>query len=215
MEYSNRNDMKTGTTTIGIVCKDGLVLAADKRATSGYLISYKKFDKIMPITDTIAVTVAGTVSDVQLLTKYLKAELKLKDIRTGRETTVKEAANLLANFVYSNIRKFSVIPGISHFIVGGIDSSGYHLYDLSPDGSIVEVDDYISSGSGSVMVFGVLETLYRKGLTVEEGVKLVAKGINAAVQRDIASGNGIDILTITKDGMKKFFSKELEMRIEL
>ena len=208
-------ELKTGTTTIGIVCKEGLVLAADKRATSGYLISYKKFDKIIGVTDNIAVTVAGTVSDVQLLTKYLKAELKLKDIRTGRETTVKEAASLLANFVYNNIRKFSLIPGISHFIVGGKDRSGYHLYDLSPDGSIVEIDDYISSGSGSVMVFGVLETLYKKGLSVEEGVKLAAKGINAAVQRDIASGNGIDIVTITKDGIKKVFSKELEMRIEL
>jgi len=211
----NTGEIKTGTTTIGLVCKDGLVLTADKRATSGYLISYKKFDKIMSITENIAVTVAGTVSDVQLLTKYLMAELKLKNIRTGRETTVKEAANLLANFVYNNIRKFSIIPGISHFIIGGKDSSGFHLYDLSPDGSIVEVDDYISSGSGSVMAFGVLETLYKKGLSVEEGVKLAAKGINAAVQRDIASGNGIDIITITREGIKKVFSKEIELKIEL
>ncbi len=208
-------ELKTGTTTIGLVCKDGLVLAADKRATSGYLISYKKFEKIIGITENIAVTVAGTVSDVQLLTKYLKAELKLKDIRTSRETTVKEAANLLANFVYSNIRKFSLIPGISHFIIGGKDPSGFHLYDLSPDGSIVEVDDYISSGSGSVMAFGVLETLYKRGLSVEEGISLAAKGINAAVQRDIASGNGIDIITITKEGIKKVFSKEFEIKIEV
>ncbi|MEK6983876.1 MAG: proteasome subunit beta [Nanoarchaeota archaeon] len=211
----DNQELKTGTTTIGMVCKDGLVLSADKRATSGYLISYKKFDKILAITDNIAVTVAGTVSDVQLLTKYLKAELRLKDIRTGRETSVKEAANLLANFVYNNIRKFSLIPGISHFIVGGKDSDGFHLYDLSPDGSIVEIDDYISSGSGSVMAFGVLETLYKKGMSIEEGVKLSAKGINAAVQRDIASGNGIDIVTITKDGIKKVFSKELELKIEI
>ena len=208
-------ETKTGTTTIGLVCKDGLVLAADKRATSGYLISYKKFEKVIKITDNIAVTVAGTVSDVQLLIKYLKAELKLKDIRTGRETTVKEAANLLANFVYSNIRKYSLIPGISHFIIGGRDSTGFYLFDLSPDGSIVEIDDYISSGSGSVIAFGVLETLYKKGISVDEGVKLAAKGVNAAVQRDIASGNGIDILTITKDGIKKVFSKEFELKIEL
>lgn len=211
----NNIELKTGTTTIGLVCKEGIVLAADRRATSGYLISYKKFDKILLVTENIAVTVAGTVSDVQLLTKYLKAELKLKDIRTGRETTVKEAANLLANFVYSNIRKFSLIPGISHFIVAGKDSSGFHLYDLSPDGSIIEVDDYISSGSGSVMAFGVLETLYKKGLSVEDGIKLAAKGVNAAVQRDIASGNGIDIVSITKEGIKKVFSKEFELKIEV
>ena len=209
------NELKTGTTTVGLVCKDGLVLAADKRATSGYLISYKKFDKVIQVTPNIAVTVAGTVSDVQLLIKYLKAELKLKDLRTGRETSVKEASNLLCNFVYNNIRKYSLIPGISHFIIGGYDSKGLHLYDLSPDGSMIEVDDYISSGSGSVMAFGVLETLYKKGLSVDEGVKLAAKCVNAAVQRDIASGNGIDIVTITKDGVKKVFTKELDYRIEV
>ena len=149
-------EVKTGTTTLGLMCKDGIVLAADKRATSGYLIANKKFDKVVTITENIAVTVAGTVSDVQLLVKYLKAELKLKEIRTDRQTTVKEAANLLANFVYSNIRKYSLIPGISHFIVGGKDSEGFRLYDLSPDGSIADVDDYTSSGSGSVIVFLVL-----------------------------------------------------------
>ena len=207
--------MKTGTTTVAIICKDGIVLSADKRATSGYLISWKKFDKVIPINENIVVTVAGTVSDVQLLVRYLKAELKLKDIRTGRETSLREASSLLANFVYNNIRRYSLIPGISHFIMAGKDSTGMHLYDISPDGSIVEVDDYISSGSGSVMAFGVLETLYRKGLTVDEGIKLAAKSINAAVQRDIASGNGIDIVTVTKDGVKKVYSQEFAPKIDL
>ena len=209
------DQLKTGTTTIGIMCKDGIVLAADKRATSGYLIAWKKFEKIMQITDNIATTVAGGVSDVQLLYKYIKAEIKLKDIRTGRETSVKEAANLLANFVFNNIRRYSIIPGITHFVLGGKDGTGFHLYDISPDGSIVEIDDYISSGSGSVMAFGVLETLYKKGLSVDEGVKLAAKGVNAAVQRDAASGNGVDIFTITKDGVKKVFSKEIDYKIEV
>ncbi|MBS3103249.1 proteasome subunit beta [Candidatus Woesearchaeota archaeon] len=208
-------ELKTGTTTVALVCKDGLVLAADKRATSGYLISFKKFDKIITITDFIAVTVAGTVSDVQLLTKYIRAELSLKRIRTGRENSVKEAANLLATLVYNNIRKLSMIPGISHFLVGGKDEAGFHLYDLAPDGSIVEIDDYVSSGSGSVMAYGVLETLYKKNLTVDEGIKLAVKCVNAAVQRDIASGNGIDVVTITKDGVKKVLSKEIDMRIEV
>src|SRR3989339_1968755 len=167
--------MKTGTTTVALLCKDGIVLAADKRATAGYLISYKKFDKIISITDNIAVTVAGTVSDVQLLVKYLRAELKLKDIRTGKTSSVKEAANLLANFVYGNIRRMSMIVGVSHFVLGGKDNEGFHLYDISPDGSIALIDDYVSSGSGSVMAFGVLETLYEHGLSVDEGMKLAAK----------------------------------------
>jgi proteasome beta subunit len=207
-------ELKTGTTTVAIVCKDGIILAADKRATSGNLISYKKFDKIISITDKIAVTVAGTVSDVQLLTKLIKAELKLKDIRTGRESSVREAANLLANMVYNNIRKLSLIPGISHFLIGGIDHSGLHLYDLAPDGSIVEVDDFVSSGSGSVMAYGVLETLYKKSILVTEGIKLAIKCVNAALQRDSASGDGIDIVTITKEGVKKVLTKEIKYGIE-
>jgi len=207
-------ELKTGTTTVALVCKDGIILAADKRATSGNLISYKKFDKIISITDKVAVTVAGTVSDVQLLTKLIRAELKLKNIRTGRESGVKEAASLLANMVYNNIRKLSLIPGISHFLVGGVDYSGFHLFDLAPDGSIVEVDDFVSSGSGSVMAYGVLETLYKKGLSVEEGVKLAVKCVNAAFQRDSASGDGIDIVTITKDGLKKALTKEIKYVVE-
>ncbi len=206
---------KTGTTTLALVCKDGIVLCADKRVTSGYLIAYKKYEKIVPITENIAVTVAGTVSDVQLLVKLLKAELKLKGLRTDRENMVKEAANLLSAMVYNNIRKFSLIPGISHFIIGGKDEEGIHLYDVAADGSITLIDDYVSSGSGSVMAYGVLETSYKKDLTVDEGIKLGAKAINAAVQRDIASGNGIDIVTITKEGVKKVFSKILDIKIEV
>ncbi len=205
---------KTGTTTVAIVCKEGIVLAADKRVTSGYLLAYKKFEKIAKITDNIAVTMAGTVSDVQLLTKLIRAELQLKKIRTNRECTVKEATNLLASLVYQNIRKLSLIPGISHFIVGGIDISGLYAYDVGADGSVTECDEYTSSGSGSVMAYGVLETLYKKDLSVDEGVKLAAKSINAAVQRDIASGNGINIVTVTKDGVKNVLSKDVSVKIE-
>lgn len=205
---------KTGTTTVALVCKDGVVLCADKRVTSGYLVSYKKYEKIVQITDGLAVTVAGTVSDVQLLTKLLKAELKLKDLRTNRTANVKEAVNLLSAMVYNNIRKFSLIPGISHFLVGGKDEDGIHVYDISADGSVTSIDDYTSSGSGSVMAYGVLETLYKKDMSVEEGVKLGAKAINAAVQRDIASGNGIDIAVITKEGFKKVLSRNIDIKIE-
>lgn len=209
------NLKKTGTTTVGLVCKDGIVLCADKRVTSGYLISYKKFHKIAQISENIAVTVAGSVSDVQLLTKLIRAELQLKLIRGGRQVSVKEAANLLSSLVYGSIRQMRMIPSISHFIIGGKDKEGFHCYDLSPDGSIIECDEYVSSGSGSVMAYGVLETLYKKDMTIEEAVKLGGKSINAAVQRDIASGNGIDIFTITKDGVKKLLSKEIEYKIEV
>jgi proteasome beta subunit len=210
----NENVMKTGTTTIGLVCKDGLVMAADRRATAGYMIANKKAEKVFPINDKMVITIAGNVSDAQLLTKLIKAELKLKNIRTGREVKVKEAANLLGGLVYSNIRRMSLIPGISHFLLGGMDKDGFHLYDLFADGSVTEVDDYVSSGSGSVFAYGVLETLYNKNLTVKEGVDLILKAINAALQRDIASGSGIDVVTVTKDGIKKVFEKELNIVIK-
>lgn len=206
---------KKGTTTVGLVCKDGLVLAADKRATIGYLISNKRVDKILPITDKMALTMAGTVSDAQLLTKLIKAELKLKALRTGREPNVKESANLLAGMIYANIRKMSLIPGISHFILGGIDETGFHLYDLFADGSVTECEDYISSGSGSVMAFGVLETLYKRDTSVKDAISLAVKAINAALQRDTSTGNGIDVVTITKEGIKKVLEKDLNIVVNV
>jgi len=211
---TEENVIKTGTTTVGLVCKEGIVLAADKRATSGYLIADKKTDKIYAITDNIAVTMAGTASDAQLLIKVLQSELGLKKIRSKRDITVKEAANLAARLVYENIRKFSAIPGISHFVMGGKDSTGFYLYDIFADGTVSLCDEYISSGSGSVMAYGVLETLWKKDMSVDDGVKLAIKCINAAVQRDIASGNGLDVWTITKDGAKNVVARVFNTKIE-
>ena len=208
--------LKSGTTTVGMVCKDGVILAADKRATAGNLIVTKHIEKIYEINEDLAITMAGTVSDAQLLAKLIKAELKLKEIRTGRKATVKEAANLLGGMVYANIRKMSLIPGVSHFVLGGRDENGTEVWDLFADGSVTKVDDYISSGSGSVMAYGVLETLYKKDITIEEGVKLVVKSINAALQRDSASGGGIDVIAITpKDGIKRVLKKELDVKLEI
>ena len=204
--------LKTGTTTLGLICKDGIILAADRRATAGYLIANKKTQKIIPITDKIAVTIAGTASDAQLLARYVESELKLKMIRTKREVTVKEAANLTARFTYNNIRRPSMIPGIAHFIVGGADVTGFYIYDVFPDGSIAEVDDFISSGSGSVMVYGVLETLFKKGMMIDDAKNLAIRCINAAIQRDIASGNGIDIIAIRENGIEKIFDQTIESK---
>jgi len=205
---------KTGTTTVAIVCREGVVLGADRRATAGDFIINRDFTKIYNISDDMALTIAGTVSDVQLLVKFIKAQIRLKRVRSTRELTVQETANLLAGMVYDNIRKFSAIPGISHFLLGGRDKAGLHVYDIFPDGSVTEVRDYVSSGSGSVMAYGVLETLYIKNLTVEEGVKLVIKSLNAAIQRDTASGSGFDVIKITKEGIQKVVGKQIETKVE-
>jgi proteasome beta subunit len=206
--------MKTGTTTVGIVCKDAVILAADRRATAGYLIAHKKTQKIHNLTDYVAVTMAGTASDAQFVVKLAQVELGLKKMRSNAKPSVREAANLVARMVYSNIRKLSMIPGISHFVMGGHDESGFYLYDIFADGSIEECDDFISSGSGSVMAYGVLETLYKKDMSLDEGVKLAVKCISAAIQRDIASGNAVEVVAVTKDGVKKVFEKEIDSRVQ-
>ncbi|MBI4144436.1 proteasome subunit beta [Candidatus Woesearchaeota archaeon] len=204
--------LKTGTTTVGIMCKDGIVLAGDRRATAGYIV-YKKARKVVPLSDNMAVTTAGNVSDIQLMVKLAKAEMMLKDFQTNRTSTVKEVANLLGGLLYSNIRRMSMIPGIAAFLLGGRDNSGFHVYSLDPDGSALEVDDYVADGSGSVFALGLLEAEYKKGINVEDGVKLAVKAVNSALQRDPASGNGIDVLTITSKGMQFVLEKEIDTRI--
>lgn len=212
----NQNYLK-GTTTLGLLCKDGIVLATDARATSGHMIVNKRVDKTYKISDNMVVTMAGTVSDAQLLCKLIKAELQLKKLRSNREPTVKEGANLLASMVYSNIRKFSIIPGIAHFILGGRDKSGFHLYDIYPDGSITDCEEegFVSSGSGSVFALGVLETQYNKEISVQDGITLAVTCVNAALQRDSASGNGLNLVTITDAGVKKVLTKHLDQKIEV
>lgn len=207
-------NVKKGTTTVGIMCKDGIVMAADKRAVLGMsIIGDKNVDKVFKIADNLAITIAGTVSDAQLITKLIKAELRLKKVRTGKNSSVKETANLIGTIVYQNIRRFSPILGITGFLLGGSDNTGFHLYEIGPDGSVLEQESYITDGSGMVMAFGVLDTLYKKDMLIADGIKLAVKAINAAMQRDTATGEGIDVYSITKDGIKKVFTKKLDTTI--
>tara|TARA_Y100000310_G_scaffold345406_1_gene464613 strand:- start:9127 stop:9759 length:633 start_codon:yes stop_codon:yes gene_type:complete len=200
---------KKGTTTIGILCKDGVVLAADKRASMGLMIGNRNVDKVHKVTDNIVITIAGLVSDAQLITKLLRAELKLKKLRTHKDASVKEAANLLANIQYGNIRKFSAVPAIVGFLLGGKDSQGYNLYDVGVDGSVLEAEGFVSTGSGSTLAIGVLETLYEKDMAIQDGIKLAMKALNAAIQRDMPTGDGMDIYTITEKGAEKVMTKKI------
>lgn len=213
MENELKDKIKKGTTTIGIICKDGIVLAADKRATGGSFIFDKDVEKVVPITDNIAVTTSGVVSDIQLVTKMLRAELALKKIRGGREVTVKEAAHLAANILYNNVRKFSPIMGVVGLLLGGRDEQGFNLFQLGLDGSITESKDFRADGSGLTVAYGVLDTLYKKGCTVQEGMVLAVRAVNAAIQRDTNSGEGVDVYTITNKGVKKEITKLLNTKL--
>ncbi len=201
--------LKTGTTTVGILCKDGVVIAADMRATAGHMIVDKRAEKVHILSDDFACTIAGTVSDAQLIIKLIKAELKLKEVRTYKKPSAKEAANLLGGILYSNIRRMSMLPGIAHFLLAGKDAKGTHLYDLFPDGSVTKISDFISSGSGSVFAYGVLETQYKKDMSTEDAVHLAVKSVNTAIQRDSASGNGVDVVVVTEKEIKRVMHKEL------
>lgn len=205
--------LKTGTTTLGIVCKDGVIIAADKRATAGFMIVDKRAEKVHLIGDDLAVTIAGNVSDAQVIIKLIKAELKLKEIRTNKKPSVKEAANLLGEVLYHSIRQMSWFPAVAHFLMAGKDRSGVYLYDLFPDGSVTKIKDYVSSGSGSVFAYGVLESQYKNDITTAEGIKLAIKAVNAALNRDAASGNGIDVVMITDKEIKRVMQKELEISL--
>ncbi len=207
---------KTGTTTVGLVCKDGIVLAADRKATlGGMIVSSKKFEKVLIINEDLAMTIAGLISDIQLISKLIKAQIKIDELRKGKKIKVKEAANLLANLVYNNSRKFSAIPGITGFLLGGRDEAGFYLYELGMDGSLTKFEDYACDGSGMLFAIGTLEANYKENLSIEDGIKLAVSAINSAIQRDTGSGAGVDVITITKDGTKKAFGKQLDTKLTM
>jgi proteasome beta subunit len=206
---------KTGTTTIGIVCKDSVILATDKRMTYGgegmpLFVGHKKADKVFLISDKMAVTTAGNVSDIQFVLKLTKAEMKLKHLRTKTEPSVKEIANLFGMLAYENIRKFSPIIAITAFLIGGVDNKGTWLYQIDPDGSVIEHKNYVADGSGMIVSYGVLEDSWKENLTQEEGIKLAMRVVNASMQRDTGSGEGIDVVVIDKNGARKVVEEEVK-----
>ena len=205
--------LKTGTLTIGIVCKDGIVVGADRRQSYGaqgggvsYLAGEAK--KILKVTDRMVATTAGTASDTRKVLEILRAEFKLKELRTREKITVPEAANFLANMVYGNIRTPSMIPSITHFILSGYDEEGLYLYDISPDGYIQQSVTYVATGSGIMQAHPILDSEYKKNMTLDEGIALITKCIKAATAREPSVGAGIDIFTVKKNEIKSVIDKE-------
>ncbi len=190
---------KTGTTTLGIICKDGAVLAAESKSTLGYLIASKESEKIMQLDDHIAMTIAGASGDAEALARYMKAELKLFSIENQRRISTKGASTLLANILQGS----KYYPYYVQLILAGYDSSGAKIFTMDPLGSVEEERKFFSTGSGSPMALGVLEDSYREGMTIEEASKLAMRAIKSAIERDIGSGGkAMDIAAITKDGIK-------------
>jgi proteasome beta subunit len=214
-EDLKKNIMKTGTSLVGIVCKDGVVMASDRRATlGGQIISQKNVKKAEKINDYLVVSGTGMSSDIELMKKLIKAQLKMKELKDKKRPSIREAANLIATMSYQNIRQPAMIPFMAGLMVGGIDEDGTaKLYSVEPAGSATEVEDYDANfSSGMPYILGMLESNYKPNMSIEDGAKLAMKAIQVAIERDPASGNGIDVFTITKHGIKQVSNQKGEWK---
>jgi proteasome beta subunit len=187
-----------GATTIGVVCKDGVILASEKRVSYGYLVVSKGGKKVFKITDYIGAACAGLVSDMQILVREVEAYANLFSLDVGRTISVRSAAKLMSNLLFER----RLAPLITQTIVSGVDEEGASLYVLDVLGSVIP-DKYAVVGSGTEIAMGVLEEGYREDLTMEEAKDLVVRSIKSAISRDIMSGDGIDFLLITKEGISE------------
>ena len=207
-----KNILTTGTSLVGIVCADGVVMASDRKVTlGGQIIADKGFRKTFQVNDYLVMSIAGTLSDAQVSLKLSAAQLKLKELKDKKRPTVKEAASFISTMKFQNIRKPTMIPSIVGNLIAGFDEDGkVTLFNVSPDGAIKTIEDYDASGSGMVYIWGLLERQYKPGLTIEEGVELAIESIKSSSERDTASGCGVDVFTITKDGIKHVSKQRVE-----
>jgi len=194
---------KTGTTTVALKCSDGIILATDKRATMGHFISSKETNKIAQIDEHVAATIAGGVGDAQNVMRILKAEAKLYKMNRREPMSIKGVATLLSNILNGN----RYYPYLVMSIVGGVDSEA-RIFSIDPVGGLTDETKFIATGSGSPMAYGLLEHAYKEGKGVEENLTLALKAIKVAMERDSASGNGVNLAVIKKDGGFKQYDDE-------
>ncbi len=195
-----------GTTTVGLVCKDGVVLATEKRATMGNFIASRAAKKIYQIADRVAMTTAGSVGDAQFLARLIRVETNLFEIRRERKPTVRAIATLTSNLLNS----YRFFPYLVQLLIGGIDGNGKSIFSIDPIGGAIEEKDIVATGSGSLTAYGVLEDRFTPETTVEEGVELAVRAIYSATKRDSASGDGIDVVRITEDEFYQLTPEEVE-----
>ncbi len=190
-----------GTTTVGITCKDGVVFASERRASMGNLVAHKVAEKIFKINNHIVTTIAGSVGDAQNLMKIIDAEIALYEMRNSEDISIKAAASLTANILRSG-------PLYVQTLLGGMDANGPCLYSLDAAGGMIK-DDYISTGSGSIVAYGVLEDRFHENLSVDEGLEIALRAIKAAAERDTYSGNGYLVAKVDKDGVEMLDNEKI------
>ncbi|MFO1535016.1 MAG: archaeal proteasome endopeptidase complex subunit beta [Thermoplasmatota archaeon] len=198
---------KTGTTTLAIACPDGVVMATEKRATMGHLIGHKNTQKLFPVDSHLALTTAGLVGDAQMIARHLHAQAQLYRFKRDSRMQVRSAASLLGNIL--NASRFQ--PYWVQLIVGGFDDQGGSIYAVDAAGGAIP-ERWTVTGSGSPFVYGVLEDRVTADLNVKEAVDLAIRGLNAAMRRDSASGNGMDIAVIDANGFRRLTEEDILKR---
>ena len=204
-EMENTIGEYKGTTTVAAVCNDGVIMATDTRATMGSYVASKHAKKVYQITDQLAMTIAGGVAAAQRVVDILKVNAKLYDLEKGRPMPVAAAAMLVSNILFSNREVGAPLP--LQALIGGVDLTGPHVYNLDPYGSLTE-EKMVSTGSGSPFAYGVLEDRYKEDSTVAEMAPIVVKAVDSAMKRDVASGDNFDIAVITSDGFRELSEEE-------
>jgi proteasome beta subunit len=194
-----------GTTTVGIVCSDGVVLATDTRVTAGGYIAHKRGKKLLQADRHLAVTISGGVADAQNVVDSLKYYAGSYRIEKGIPLPVKSAARIVSNILFGS----RYYPYIAIVIVGGYDSTGGSIYNVDLFGSSIP-EKVTATGSGSPVAYGVLEEGFEEGMTVAKGVTLAANAIIAAMKRNVFTGDHFDIAIIDKAGFREVSEQEKE-----
>ncbi len=195
-----------GTTTIGIICSDGVVMGADSRATMDTFIASSEAIKIYKINEKLGLTVAGDVGSAEYLAKLLKAQNDAYKMDEGAPLNPTSATSILHIILQDN----KMFPFLVQLLVGGFNRDVPELYSLDPLGGYIKESKFTSTGSGSLTALGFLEDAYKKDITTQEASKVVAKALKIAMKRDSATGDKINIVIITKNGYKELSSEEIE-----
>lgn len=192
-----------GTTTVGLQCKDGIILATDNRATAGFLyIAHRNVKKIAKIDNHVAITMAGTVADAQNMVDTLRYYANIYRLENKRPIPIRSCARLTANIFFAN----RFYPYLIELLVGGYDERA-ELYKIDLFGSISK-ETFVSTGSGSFVAYGILESEFREDMSIDEAAKVAAKAINAAILRNAGTGDGIDIAIIDRKGYRELSKEE-------
>ncbi|MFZ8922441.1 MAG: proteasome subunit beta [Nitrosopumilaceae archaeon] len=190
-----------GATAVGVTFDGGVVFASEKRIAFGNFLVSKSTKKTFEITPKVGATCAGLVADMQILSLQIAALAKIRKMELKREVPPNSVAKMMSNMMYE--RRY--FPLLTQVIVGGVVDKPI-LYTLDPLGSVLP-DEYAAVGTGAEMALGVLDPQFKQNMTEDEAVDLAKKAVRSASMRDSASGDGLDVMIITKDGIRESSEK--------